>query len=214
MRQALVVGNGYVNNPSELKEKIDNSDLIIAVDGGYKPIYNLKKTDQVDLLVGDFDSLNPENYDLSSLKVEQHPQEKDRTDLELALDKVKEKGIDQVIISGGIGNRLDHSLANVHLLEKLANWKISSQIVTENETVHCLFPEKDLNLEIDKGKTVSLIPLTETVEGIETSGLKWELNTGSLSREKARGVSNVVNSPKVSVKVKQGKLLVIINRKI
>ena len=58
------------------------NDLVIAADGGYR--YLLKSGVRIDLLVGDFDSLDyvPEN-----IEINRFPSIKDDTDMGLAIQK-------------------------------------------------------------------------------------------------------------------------------
>ena len=58
-------------------------------------------------------------------------------------------------------------------------------------------------------RTVSLIPLTPTVDGITTTGLAYPLECATLYFERSRGVSNVVTQMPASVLVQSGVLLVV-----
>ena len=88
--------------------KPQESDLIIAADGGYSTLTKLNI--KPDLVVGDFDSLGsiPENEN-----VVKHPVKKDDTDTLLAVKIGLEKGYKTFIIYGAIGGRLDHTVATI-----------------------------------------------------------------------------------------------------
>lgn len=72
-----------------------------------------------DLIVGDMDSLS----DLGMLdkypeeKIRRCPRDKDRTDTELALDLMRERGVDEIVLFGGGGGRFDHFFALRELYE-------------------------------------------------------------------------------------------------
>ena len=92
--------------------KTEEGDIVIAADSGYKTALDLKLP--VDILIGDMDSLKcdiPKGIEVIKL-----PEEKDLTDTEAALALALEKGADNITIIGGIGSRLDHTLASVGLL--------------------------------------------------------------------------------------------------
>ncbi len=61
------------------------------------------------------------------------------------------------------------------------------------------------------GQTVSLLPMSERVEGIVTHGLYYPLRDEPLRLGPARGVSNVLTSPHATVRIRSGILLVMHN---
>ena len=65
------------------------------------------------------DSLSVEELDqlvAAGADIRLHPLEKDYTDLELAFYHARELSATWIRLIGGIGDRLDQTLANVHLL--------------------------------------------------------------------------------------------------
>ncbi|MEI3503053.1 MAG: thiamine diphosphokinase [Anaerovoracaceae bacterium] len=72
-----------------------------------------------DLLMGDFDSIGSELPD--DIETESSRPEKDFTDLELAIMKAVDLAATEVCIIGGIGGRLDHTVANIQLLSHYSN---------------------------------------------------------------------------------------------
>ena len=68
--------------------------------------------------VGDFDSITRE--ELAQLKqyceVEKLPSHKNETDTEVAIEAALQLGYDDIILYGGLGGRLDHEMANLHLM--------------------------------------------------------------------------------------------------
>ena len=72
-----------------------------------------------DLIVGDLDSLDKdqqEAYAALGVPLLRHPSAKDKTDTKLTLQEAFRLGSEQVWIWGGLGLRLDHTLANCALL--------------------------------------------------------------------------------------------------
>jgi len=185
------------------------ADFVIAADGGWAKAREHQIP--VDLVVGDLDSLSEGEADAlagSGIKIRVFPQAKDRTDLEIALDYALSLGATRVVIIGALGGRLDHTLANISLLEKAARAGAAIQIEGEEERAFVVTDRLCLE-EAAKGDVVSLLALSETVDGIRTKGLTFPLKHESLARSSSRGVSNVVSSVPAQIKIEKGLLLVV-----
>lgn len=97
---------------------INSHDFIIAADSG---LVGAEKAGLIpDLLLGDMDSLpDPSMLDrYPDEKKRIWPVDKDFTDTELALSVMIEKGIDEIILVGGSGGRMDHFFALYSLFNK------------------------------------------------------------------------------------------------
>ena len=127
----------------EFKEKdikINEGDFIIAADKGYE--YAQKLNLKVDLLIGDFDSLNQIPNDVEIIKLNPI---KDDTD---SLDAIKEgikRGYESFIIYGALGNRLEHSLANLSLLIYLKNKGFAGKII-DNGKIYIVLKNESITL--------------------------------------------------------------------
>ena len=87
---------------------------VVAADQGLEHALALGL--EVTVAVGDFDSASPEAVAVaqaSGTRVERHPQEKDATDLELALDLAAAMSPERILVLAGDGGRLDHLLASL-----------------------------------------------------------------------------------------------------
>ena len=68
--------------------------------------------------------------------------------------------------------------------------------------------------KIEPGTTLSILPVFGGAQGIVTKGLKYVLNNQDLIPGKSpSGVSNLVVSNPVSVNIKKGRLLLIVQHK-
>lgn len=113
-----------------------------------------------------------------------------------------------MVILGALGDRLDHTLANVLLLALPELRPVKAKILDGRQE---LFLIRDGALiEGQVGDTLSLLPLTEEVTGIYTEGLEYPLENGTLYLGPARGVSNTLTAPQARVRVGQGLLLAVI----
>lgn len=188
--------------------QIEAYDVIICADNGMKHARHLGILPN--LIVGDFDSSVQE--DLEYFKERQVPVQafssvKDETDTEIALDTAIKMGADSVDIFGGAGTRLDHTLANVHLLYKALMQGVSAKLINAYNTV-CLI-DKKIELYGNKGDIISLLPFSSSVSGINTENLGYPIKNGSFVMGKPYGVSNYMLSDTASVTIQEGLLLVI-----
>jgi len=197
-RTVLIVAGG-VASAEEAREAAKDADFIIAADGGFSLASQAGL--RVDLLVGDMDSLDSPPQNIPILKF---PQEKDATDLELALDYARATNPERIVVVGAFGARLDHTLANANLLEKY-----DLPVVLFHQGFRVYLVVDELEIPAALGDLVSLIPLSAEVRGIFTWGLRYPLHDGVLFRASTRGVSNEVVGLPCGVRVREGKLLLI-----
>ena len=182
--------------------------LVIAADSGIGHAHALGLT--VDVALGDFDSVAPaalqQAVDAGAV-VERHPEAKDATDLELALDAALVRGARRVLVLGGHGGRLDHLLANAAVLasDRFAAVEIVAQMGAAVVTV--IRPEA--SLVGTPGDLVSLLAVGGPAEGVTTEGLRYPLAGEVLMPGSTRGVSNVLAGPGASVRLDRGVLLAV-----
>ena len=147
-------------------------DFVICADRGMAHATRLGI--EPDLIVGDFDSGSSEDlayYKAKNIPIEIFNPVKDETDTELAIKRAVEKGATSITVYGGIGSRLDHSLANVHLLYPLLELGIKGRLMNPNNTVYLV--NKQIVLEGEEGDLVSLIPFAGNVKGVATQNLGY-----------------------------------------
>ncbi|BBM83797.1 thiamine diphosphokinase [Candidatus Uabimicrobium amorphum] len=202
MKRAAVMSGG--TTPEEdpfYKNVFDDYQFRVAVDMGMNVFHRLGL--QPDILVGDLDSICP-SIDISQIDVHKFPQDKDKTDTELAIDLCMAKGFSHIDILGGIGNRLDHTLANAYLL--VYGNRPDNQIRLRNahNTIYLLTGEKSVCFEGMKGDTVSIIPLTKKIQGVTIRGCHWEIDNSDINRGQSRGVSNYLESDQAEISAREG----------
>lgn len=196
------IANGKINGGVAIEREILSCDRIIAVDGGLKFCSKMGITPNQ--IIGDFDSVSSallEEY--SHVDKKTFPKDKDKTDLELALEMEKfEKGK----IYGAVGGRVDHLLGNIILLSR---YRGRVFIETEKETLFIL--HREVEMECFKGQVISLIPLNGKVEGVCSQGLKWELKDAVLDKNFI-GISNQCLSKSFFISAAKGDLLCCLNK--
>lgn len=207
LRRVLVLAGGdAVRLP--LPRPLPRFDLVVAADGGYATAGLLEVT--VDLLVGDLDSVRPEELAAARAgrtRVEQHPVDKDHTDLALALDAVAAAGPAEVVLVGGHGGRLDHLLANVALLAApaYAALRITALLGAAVVTV----VRDRASLVGHAGELVSLLAMHGPARGVTTAGLRFPLEQATLPVGSSLGVSNVFTGAAATVTVTDGVLIAV-----
>lgn len=202
---AVIVANGVLESNAKLRELWERGDLRIAADGGARNVReHFSLAPQV--VIGDFDSLDRETkawLDRQHIEFIQYPPAKNETDLELALNLARERGAENVTLLGAFDGRIDQFIANVLLLTR------GQQVVIADAASEIWAGTKHATIEGTIGDTVSLIPIDERVEGIETSGLEYPLREEDLARGSTRGISNVLTANRAEVKWRKGLLLVV-----
>ncbi len=178
--------------------------LVIAADGGYPAA--CRAFGAPDLVVGDMDSLG---YTPEGVTVVSHPPEKDETDLLLAVEEGRARGADRFLIYGALGARLDHTVANLQVLARLATEGIPAYLFGADDTaVAALRGGECLTFSPDYYGTVSVLALGADAVGVTLRGMKYPLEDGVLRSTFPLGISNEFLGTGGSVSVGEGTLLV------
>jgi thiamine pyrophosphokinase len=197
---AAIVGCGLIHDFNQLAKRIRAHTHIIAADGGLNHCIKMKI--RPELVIGDMDSVSEELlHEFHDLAIEKYPQEKNETDLELAIQTAIDWGVDQMTIYGACGNRLDHTLFNIQLMRRYPD-----KIKMETESEISFIVNHDRTLSCEKGQTISFIPVGEPIQSVSSEGLKWKLSDEVFKRGSA-SISNICLDSSVSISLKKGELL-------
>jgi thiamine pyrophosphokinase len=181
---------------------------VIAADGGLEHARRLGL--EASTVIGDLDSIDAaavSEAEARGARVVRHPQEKEATDLELALDAALALQPKRILVLAGDGGRLDHQLATLLLLTspRYADVRIDAEIGTAS--VHVVRGERELVGRI--GELVSLLALNGRARGVSTNGLAYPLAGETLEPGSSRGVSNVFASESAHLRVEEGVILAV-----
>jgi thiamine pyrophosphokinase len=204
----VIFANGEPTAAVEAITYAQRADLIIAVDGGGNHCHRLGI--EPDILLGDLDSINSEvlkYYRKNSVLIQQYPTEKDKTDLELALDLAVIKQATQVTVFAALGGRWDMSLANLLILAVDDYAGLDITIIEQRTKIGVCRGGETKLLEFPHGTTVSFIPLAGDAAGVTFTGFKYPLTNQTLGFGSGCGVSNVLIGGKGMVTVGSGVLL-------
>ena len=185
-------------------EGFPQSAYVIAADSGFDHATRLGV--KVDLLVGDLDSISAEGLRFAG-EVEQHPTDKNATDLAIALDAAARMKPSEVIVVGGAGGRIDHFLANAALLTASACTELRLTWLPGGAVVHVV--RDRIELSGSPGDVVSLLPYGGPARGVSTVGLRWPLTDAELGPGTSLGVSNQMIDTTATVELDDGVLLAV-----
>jgi thiamine pyrophosphokinase len=181
---------------------------VIAADRGVR--HALAFGLRVEVAVGDFDSISAAELatvERSGGRLERHPEDKDASDLELALDCAVRFGPRRILVLGGRGGRLDHLLGELVLLARDAYAAVEIDALLGGARLHVVRGERLLSGRI--GETISLFATGRPVVGVVSEGLRFPLQGDTLEPGSSRGISNVFTARQVRLVVQGGALLAI-----
>ena len=205
LNTAVVFVGGDAVNPT-LIEELPERRWVVAADSGLD--HATRMGVRVDLMVGDLDSVSPAALSNYQGPIERHPEDKDATDFELALDQaIAHPNIDRLIVVGGHGGRLDHLLANAAVVASPRFAAVDVEWIAGTTRVHVI--RHHCELHGAPGEVVSLLAVGGDATGVTTSGLRWPLSNDTLEQGSARGVSNEFSKPVASVQLSAGCVLSI-----
>ena len=201
-RRAWIAGAGDFA-PERFRPQPD--DLVIAADGGLRCLQACGITPQ--LIVGDFDSLG---YVPQGTRIVRHPPIKDQTDMDLAAAEAVKAGCGELMLFGGTGGRLAHTLANLQLLAGLENRGVHAYLIDDATTATALH-NGILRFSEQSEGFLSVFAHGAAAQGVTLQGLKYPLKDAELTPDFPLGVSNEFTGVPAAVTVKSGTVLVLWN---
>ncbi|MDR0490877.1 MAG: thiamine diphosphokinase [Oscillospiraceae bacterium] len=178
-------------------------DYIIAADGGYAQLAARGITP--DVVIGDFDSLGGPPKHPNILR---SPAEKDDTDMMLAVKEGLARGYETFVIDGGLGGRLDHTLANIQTLVYIANNGARGYLLGRGECVTAV-TDGSISFEAGASGLISVFCAGRRAEGVTLTGLKYPLDGAVLTNDCPIGVSNEFTGEAATIEVRKGTVVII-----
>jgi thiamine pyrophosphokinase len=200
-----IIANGTITNYDFYKKILQDFNFIICADGGA----NITKELDIipDYIIGDMDSIKTSVFnfykELNKTKIikDTNP---DKTDLELAIKLAETLNPFKINIFGAIGNRIDHTLANILCLDKIKPG-IKVEIIDDKSTI--LLVKESIEITGEKNDIISIIPLSD-INNLNYTGFKW--NVKNLDTKIGWfGISNKILNKKASINFLKGKILII-----
>lgn len=211
MIKTLIVTGGNIEKKCFDETCLNNNfDYIIASDKGLQELDTYKVMPSY--IIGDFDSIDKKILNKytnkKNIKIIRLNPEKDYTDTHMALKLAIELNSTNIIILGATGTRIDHLIANIHILKETLDKNIECKIIDSRNEIQLI--NKSTIIEKDeKYKYISLIPLTTNANGITLKGFKYPLLNAMLKIGHSIGVSNEQINEKAMIDIKEGILILI-----
>lgn len=208
MTHCLIITGGSIDiNAASDYLKTITYDYLIAADHGMDACKKLNLIPN--LIMGDFDSASNLDYfkKIKSIKWEQFPSHKNETDTQLALEKALTLQSKEITILGAFGTRMDHTLANIYLLDQAKDIKC---ILVDGHNRVRMIQKEETFLKSEKfGKYISFLPFAGDVTHLYLQGFAYELEDFYLEAGCIRGISNEYDKDIAKVWFSTGKLLCI-----
>lgn len=174
----------------------------IGIDRG--ALIAIRQGIQLQCAIGDFDSINEEEKEevTRHCPIEELPFHKDETDTEQGIFYALQQGYDDIILYGGIGGRLDHTLANLYLL---MNRDLPLTLMDEHHEIKVL---KKGIYQIPKRFTyLSFLALEDSQ--ITETGVAYPLYERSINTKDIYPISNEILQNHADVTIHYGRVLMI-----
>lgn len=215
MTKIAIVGGGPEEHIPSLHEY--NEDEVIWIGADHGAISLIRQGIRPTFAVGDFDSITDDEMDQivnQSEKVEEHPVEKDETDLEIALKKALHYEPQELYLFGVTGGRLDHELSNLQLLYPLDEQQIRGIIIDKSNWVELKRPGTYEVLHNQKYPYLSFIPFTPVIKGLTLSSFYYPLEDATVKWGSTLCISNKLISEKGTFSFHEGILLLVKSRDV
>lgn len=208
---ALIIGGGSNIDKYKFESENLNIEYVICADGGLEKVEYLKLNPNI--IIGDLDSVDKlvlKKYLDMNIELIKYPAEKNFTDMELAIEHAVEKGFIDIVLIGASGSRLDHTMANIMLIERYYKIGINIKIIDNNNYVQIV--TKDMEIINKKNCYVSIVPITNSIEGITLIGFKYPLNDVNVKRGSTLCISNQITNEIGRIILQSGTALVFISK--
>jgi len=200
LRRVKVFASLYQYESIDLEEV----DYVVGVDkGAYELLLNGVK---VDLAIGDFDSVNEEEFEViktKAKKIIKLNKEKDDTDLEHLFANYLSSD-DLITCYGVLGQRLDHTYNNILLLSKYDNLNIT---YLDYQNKITLLKEGVNKIKKTNYKYFSIYAASNSI--LSLSSCKYPLAFHSLKVNDTLITSNEIENDEAIIKIKEGKVYLI-----
>lgn len=214
-RCIVMCAGSFAGEPIERNE----GDFVIAADNGLT--YLMRQGIDPDLVIGDYDSLVEEGRTALAKIRKVHPDtvitlpvEKDDTDTLAAVREGFRRGYRSFILYGALGGRLDHTLANLQVLNFIKDQGGDGEIRDGDLRVFLIRNE---TVEIPAGPegNFALFALDPQIRGVTERGMKYETEGTTITNSFPIGCSNhLFADQKASVTVEDGTALAMLTRSV
>ncbi|GAB2022636.1 thiamine diphosphokinase [Pseudolactococcus yaeyamensis] len=217
MKIVILAGGPAENFEELIAEQTKGADVFfVGVDRG---AYRLMQAGfPVHLAIGDFDSLNLDEYMAVRAyadQIEQSPAEKDDTDLELAILTTMRlfPNVSDILILGGLGGRFDHEIQIFYLVLQARFSKLLSKIILldAQNNIRFVNPGQHMLRKIPQMTYLAFASLTPVI-GFSIKQAKYELPKTDFPSNFSLSSNEFVDELPVTIDFKSGIVAVIQSR--
>lgn len=200
----LLIADGEPLSSKKLKQLVQHKK-VMALDGAYEYLRDIGI--KIDVLLGDFDSLNAEDLAHARKVIANVIPAPDQnyTDLEKGLHYIDKLNPKSVTICAATGLRLQHTLYNLRILKKYYQPKRPLILISEMEIIR-YYQDAAIKITGNINDSIGLLGFPHAT--VTTMGLKWDVTDYPLDFEKSSSVLNVLTTTEADIKIK-GDILVI-----
>ncbi len=195
---AIVCANGDIP-PKSFFQSFETLPLIATDGAGLQLIHQYQILPSV--VIGDFDSSDPEQYPVPTIR----DPSQEEPDFEKALRYALSQGHYSLLIVGIHGQDFDHTLNNWSVYIRYAQrhplWIYDHHQIAIGITRSVTFPARP-------GERISLIPQPEAL--LTTQGLQWELRQEWLRLGEREGARNRAVAPQIAIYLHAGSYLLFL----
>lgn len=203
LNSILIIANGEPPKPELLQELMEKSDCIIAADGGSNICYEYNIYPH--FIIGDLDSIDSKvsaHFHDSEII---HIQDQNRHDLDKAIEFTRTLNPERIMVVGAFGKRLDHSLANLLLLQSI---QYDCSIIFYDDYGQLSLIQGTHQLNLPANRTVSIFSFLP-VYGLSLEGFKYSLQ-GQNFPKGFNGLSNLTVTNQAKIMIRNGSIFLYI----
>ena len=208
MKTIYIMAGGPEEMLPDLGE-FDKPSLWAAADKGVSSL--LKRGIEPDAAFGDFDSIEDGHRSFTAKETYTYEEEKDETDLALALGWALAQNPGAITVFGGTGGRMDHTMGVIHLLveDRFLQSGIAIKVIDKQNVIEAKLPGRYIVERDRRHKYISFLPVTPSVEGITLEGFKYPLDGKGIRLGSTLCLSNELISDIGTYSFTSGILMVI-----
>ncbi|MCR5546308.1 MAG: thiamine diphosphokinase [Lachnospiraceae bacterium] len=200
--KCVIVCGADIKNYKRAASYIEEEDFIIYCDSGLYHMEGLKA--KPSLILGDFDSHQNPNLPVETIVL---PVEKDDTDSVFAVKEGIKRGFSEFLLLGAVGNRFDHTFANIGALLMLDSEGKHGKIIDDYSEFEILSTEGEVE---EHFSYFSLLNVSGEAYDISITGAKYKMDHQTIKPEYQYAVSNeVLKGQTAKITVHKGRVLLV-----
>ena len=206
--KGLIISSGEIKDYKLLEQAVKENDYIVCADGGVNHLLKIGKLPNI--VLGDLDSVGDKELEIlkkENIEIKKFPVMKDETDTELCVEYLIKNNIKDITLIGVTGTRMDHTIANIYLLKKIALSGAKGSIININNTIY--YTDDEILLKKRDDYYLSVIPLSESGATVSLNGFLYPLNKKNIQFSSTLGISNKITDDYGRIKIHKGDVLII-----